>query len=364
MAFPYMFLQNSINVFVKGKTYNILKSTPEFDKVKEAIKSNVSEDDLLAILDKPVAIVKQNKGNIQVVDGEVYFKNKKVEGPIVSRILFMVDEDIPLDPIDRFLQNLEQNPSFRAVTELYTFLEKCNLPITEDGCFLAYKRVTKDYLDFHTQKIKNTVGTVVSMPRNEVDDNYNNGCSRGLHVAAKEYFNTGFGGESGSHLLAVKVNPKDVVSVPHDCSFTKMRVCEYVVVMEITDYSIPENYAKKKDYTIVEETEDEEFEDKDFCDDEEDDCEDVEENHISKVMDYFNEYLKAKTGKTLSKKESNPIKLYLSSLQYYNYARHLAAKFSITMNDVLDDIEYGEDNFEDMAYNIALFANKTYLDNM
>jgi hypothetical protein len=39
----------------------------------------------------------------------------------------------------------------------------------------------------------------------------------------------------GNRLLIVKVNPKNVVSVPKYEGHTKMRVCEYTVVSQITD---------------------------------------------------------------------------------------------------------------------------------
>jgi hypothetical protein len=38
----------------------------------------------------------------------------------------------------------------------------------------------------------------------------------------------------GNTLLEVKVNPRDVVSVPSDTGGAKMRVCRYTVVQEIT----------------------------------------------------------------------------------------------------------------------------------
>jgi len=135
-----------------------------------------------------------------------------------------------------------QNPSKRAVDETYWFLENYGLPITDDGCFLAYKAVRNNYTDIYSGKFNNTIGAVVSMPRNMVDDNYGVDCSNGLHVGALDYV-VGYGhfrkGEApatdGNRLLVVKVNPKDVVSVPKYEGHTKMRVCEYTVVSEIKD---------------------------------------------------------------------------------------------------------------------------------
>lgn len=154
----------------------------------------------------------------------------------------MMSEGFKFDHMVKFLENLMQNPSARGVSETYWFLENYGLPITDDGCFLAYKAVRSDYTDIYSGKFLNSVGSVVSMPRNMVDDNYGIDCSKGLHVGALDYV-VGYGhfvkgqvrSANGNRLLIVKVNPKDVVSVPKYEGHTKMRVCEYTVASEILD---------------------------------------------------------------------------------------------------------------------------------
>ena len=128
-----------------------------------------------------------------------------------------------------FMDNLYQNPSKRAVDELYGFLEKGNLPITPDGHFLAYKKVREDYKDCHSGTMDNSIGQVVEMERYNVDDNKDNTCSTGLHFCSKDYLNS-FG---GARTVIVKINPRDVVSIPSDYNQTKGRACRYEVVGEI-----------------------------------------------------------------------------------------------------------------------------------
>ena len=120
------------------------------------------------------------------------------------------------------------NPSGRAVNELYGFLEHRALPITEDGCLLAYKSVREDWTDWWSGTIINKVGEKVSIGRNRVDDNCDMGCSYGLHAGTIDYV-SGYHGTSG-HTVIVKINPKDVVSVPLDLDCAKIRVCSYEVV--------------------------------------------------------------------------------------------------------------------------------------
>ena len=123
------------------------------------------------------------------------------------------------------------NPSKRAVTELYGFLEKNSLPITPDGHFLAYKKVRKDFLDIHSGTMSNAVGTVVEMERNMVDDDQNRTCSTGLHFCSQEYL--AHFGDGTSRTVILKINPADVVSIPNDYNNSKGRACRYEVIGEL-----------------------------------------------------------------------------------------------------------------------------------
>ena len=145
------------------------------------------------------------------------------------RMVQMLQEGFSIEPLVNFMDNLMQNPSHRSVNELYGFLEKNNLPITPDGHFLAYKRVRDNYFDVHSGTMDNSVGKIVEMPRNEVDDNANNTCSSGLHFCSQEYL-TSFGGD---RTVIVKINPRDVVSIPNDYNNSKGRACRYEVIGEV-----------------------------------------------------------------------------------------------------------------------------------
>ena len=66
------------------------------------------------------------------------------------------------------------------------------------------------------------------MNRRQVSDNCEEGCAAGLHVGTYEYAND-WAGNDGVVLL-VKFDPADIVSVPNDCNYSKMRVSKYTVV--------------------------------------------------------------------------------------------------------------------------------------
>jgi hypothetical protein len=241
-SIPYVIKTNgSVTLYLKNECLTVATDHPNYNKIIESIKAgDFSKIENLVNVAKAVS---QYTGNrVKIENGQIFYGGFAVHNTLTDRIIKMMSEGFKFDHMVKFLENLMQNPSARAVSETYWFLENYGLPITEDGCFLAYKAVRNDYTDIYSGKFSNSVGAVVSMPRNMVDDNYGIDCSKGLHVGALDYV-VGYGhfvkgqvrSENGNRLLIVKVNPKDVVSVPQYEGHTKMRVCEYTVASEILD---------------------------------------------------------------------------------------------------------------------------------
>jgi hypothetical protein len=114
--------------------------------------------------------------------------------------------------------------------DLMKFIKLSEMPLTNDGRIIAYKRVKTGsdkgyFVDVHTGKVKQRVGSRVVMKVDLVDDSRHNSCSTGLHVANLGYL----GGFSGSHTLIVLVNPEDFIAVPKG-EDTKARVCAYEII--------------------------------------------------------------------------------------------------------------------------------------
>jgi hypothetical protein len=231
----------SVTLYLNDECLTVATDHPNYNKIIEKIKAN-DFNGIETLVNVAKAVIQYSSGRIKIQDGQIYYGEFLVHNTLTDRIMKMMNEGFKFDHMIKFLENLMQNPSARSVDETYWFLENYGLPITEDGCFLAYKAVRNDYTDIYSGKFNNAIGAVVSMPRNMVDDNYGKDCSNGLHVGALDYV-VGYGHftkgqpvvEGGNRLLLVKVNPKDVVSVPKFEGHTKMRVCEYVVVNEIKD---------------------------------------------------------------------------------------------------------------------------------
>jgi hypothetical protein len=219
----------SITVVTNGKTYNVTTDHTNYAKIVSALKVN-NFDAIPNLANVGNAITTASSGKVIVENGQVKFDGKVIHNSVTKRIIMLITTGLPFEPMVRFLENLMDNPSFRAVNELYDFLEVCNLPITEDGFFLAYKRVNDEYKDMHTNSIDNHIGSNPKMIRNLVDEDKSRVCSSGLHFCSLSYLSQ-FGAGSG-HIMIVKINPKDVVAIPADYNNTKGRCCEYVVVDE------------------------------------------------------------------------------------------------------------------------------------
>lgn len=213
---------------INGKTYTVAKgSHANYFKIEEALKAR-DFDSIEELIDVSKAIANYVDGRVSVRNGNIYYDDQAVHNHIADRITELMSEGLPFEPMVKFLDNLMSNPSRNSVEQLYTFLEHKALPITEDGCFLGYKGVKKNFYDIYSGRFDNSVGKILEVPRNTVDDNFNNECSHGLHVGCLEYA-TNYAGSEGV-LVVVKVNPRDCVAVPQDHNYQKLRTCKYEVV--------------------------------------------------------------------------------------------------------------------------------------
>lgn len=258
----------TVTMIIKGAAYQLTPDHQNYKVIKELLHKDDVEDKVLELFNAPAveevakAASDVVSGKITIKDGRVFCDGEEVHNAVASRIRDFQEQGLPFEPLVRFLEKLVQNPSYKSRQDLYDFLEHKNLPITEDGDFLAYKAVREDWLDIYSGSIDNSPGQVVSMDRGKVDDNHDHHCSRGLHCGAMDYV-TQYG-QGDSRIVIVKVNPRDAISVPRDYSFMKLRVCRYEVVQEYSGDLVKHLYtntgeAAYDDY-------EEEYDDQDFID--------------------------------------------------------------------------------------------------
>ncbi len=220
-----------ITVVLDGERHSINAGNLLFSKALEAYKAD-DWDAFIACVNPEIRLksLYASYEGIEVKDGNLYVFGDPVHSTLATRVISFLEHGLDCVHLFKFILKLNLNPSKRAVDELYTFLEHRALPITDNGNFLAYKAVRADYTDKHTGKFVNTIDAVLEMPRNKVDDDKNVGCSYGFHAGTVEYAKDFLGGQG--HLMIVEINPADVVSIPTDCQFQKLRTCKYKVVGE------------------------------------------------------------------------------------------------------------------------------------
>lgn len=256
-----------------------------------------------------------NQDNEEVVKKRLLPK-EEVEGKLIadriqhSNILtlrgnsvYMLDiseQSIPSDFVEKILEAEEEgneteikkfknfwtlvslNPDSRVRNNLFWFIRKWDMKITEAGLIVAYRNADiKEESKYSTEYVKNIInsyyqekyvkglnpkeildsngksleeiyneiinegagspiytdqhshsttiklGQPVRMPREETDPVQENECSRGLHVAGTQWLKRNYFGDVG---LMVLVNPANIVAIPCNSDYGKMRICEYFPV--------------------------------------------------------------------------------------------------------------------------------------
>jgi hypothetical protein len=190
-------------------------------------------------------------------------------------------DEVELTKFKNFWTLVSLNPDSRVRNNLFWFIRKWNMQITESGLIIAYRNadikeeakystssvktiinayyqekfindknpyditidvagVSKNlgetydeivngagspvYTDQHSHTTEIRLGHPVSIPREDCDADQEHSCSRGLHCGAKGWLKRNYYGRVG---LMVLVNPANVVAVPTIDEYGKMRTCEY-----------------------------------------------------------------------------------------------------------------------------------------
>lgn len=252
--------ENTILIVSKEKRIQFTRENKDFDEIKEIVRSGDEEALLKRITRDTSEIPEYSEGkfkvdykNEKIIDLET---NTEVSLILGKRILEWAKDGLPFDPLLRFHRKVLQNPSKDSAKELYEFIEANKIPITEEGNFLAYKKVNNrngKLVDCHSGTFDNSVGKIVSLKdRTQVDPNRRNECSYGLHVAGFSYM----GSFSGDTIIEVEVEPQDVVAVPMDYKKAKMRVWRYKILrlcdgIERTERIVKVNKTAVKETTFT-----------------------------------------------------------------------------------------------------------------
>ncbi|HIE85138.1 MAG TPA: hypothetical protein EYQ00_15435 [Dehalococcoidia bacterium] len=236
--------RNHWTVVVDNQSHQFDHTHPEYEGLVECVKTGDAEA-FAELLEIGTVIENWSEGNFEFRDGFLYYEDEQVASQPTDRIIQLIKNGWDKMPMLAYLDRLYQNISNRAVMESYDWCSHRGLPITPDGYLVGYKGVgvyngkdktdkmgrplsTGDLVDKWSNSIRNNIADEVSMNRRKVSDNCNEGCSAGLHVGTYEYA-CGWAGSEGKVVL-VRFDPSDIVSVPTDCEYQKMRVSRYTVI--------------------------------------------------------------------------------------------------------------------------------------
>lgn len=228
----YVITPTNVVVYHNGEEYAADMTCSKFSEAVAALLDGDYELAIKAISVKDM-INAYEFGLVRVEDGKVMYEGHEINNRLTREIIqSCIDNDeAAVAKLVKFFNNLMENPSNRAVTELFGFLEASDIELTDDGHFIAWKKVKSDFKDIYTGKMDNSPGQVVAVPRNQVDEDSERTCSHGLHVASFSYM-AHYGSSAGNKIVSCKVHPRDVVAVPADYNNAKMRVCRYEVLKE------------------------------------------------------------------------------------------------------------------------------------
>ena len=249
LSLTYINNENQISqvAFNEDKLNSYLKEVNSpYLTPNEFINAVISEEkvfkDLILYFEKPnlTKIAEKIEENSAIKVGEV---DKTLQKLLLEMLNDPETEERKLLAWSKFAKRLQKNVDPYIQSQLFRFLEKLieegSIAITDEGSILGYKgldskgnsiHIGSAYVDgelYEQTCIPNLLGSVISMPRNEVEANPDSSCSYGLHVGSYCYANS-----FGNKLVIVEVAPEDVVSIPKDSASRKMRCCKYKVISE------------------------------------------------------------------------------------------------------------------------------------
>jgi len=229
--------REALTVVHDGDMFQCDSTHPYWDEIREGTLAG--DPEVLDLLDMGKAAATRFERvteRVSVDRGIVYFDGDPVDNSLTQAIVRAMQEGADFKGLALFMEKVYQNPNRHSRQSLYTWLADRDFTITSDGNLIAYKGVNPDGTSIHSGpgivdgvemngNLPNAVGSVLEMARSSVAHDPAVGCSVGLHVGTWDYASS----FSRGRVLKVIVNPRDVVSVPTDCSWAKMRVCRYKV---------------------------------------------------------------------------------------------------------------------------------------
>lgn len=164
-------------------------------------------------------------GATEVRDNAVTHEGERLGGALAERIVWGMREGMDTPRMLTFVERLMANPSARVVGELYDYVERSGLAIDDEGRIIGYTIVGQDFRRPKSEA-EHKPGMTVTVRRNRVKDDPALACDIGLTFGRYPHYEAA---QSGGKLIAVRVDPADVVAVP-PLTTEPARACRYEVL--------------------------------------------------------------------------------------------------------------------------------------
>lgn len=250
-------VDNKVTVFLENG--EIVEKEVTEDKFKKVIEAQTDEEVLRLLCPEYQKSIESYNNALTLIEKIQKSKLLSMKGNIVyweevsclsvpeelAKAIIKAEEEhneLKISTYRNFWTLMSLNPSEECRKNLYWFLQLHGLKLAKCGFFVAYRNVdtTKEkgvYTDHHSHSTRIKIGEMVTLPREKCDCDSNNECSKGLHCASVKWLKKNYFGNVG---LACLVNPADVVAVPHNSEYGKLRTCAYLP-MEIIHYDKNDN---------------------------------------------------------------------------------------------------------------------------
>jgi len=237
--------KNNLSFFVDGESYLVDETHPHYDEIWERVQSDDPTVVELYDIEEGVGdLFAPLTERVVIRNGEVLFDNDLADDSLTQAMLecYKNGEEDQAIALANFFEKLAQNPSDQSQHMLYNFLQNTRLTILSNGDMVAYKGIMNDRRSIHSGKgvvdgepieghIPNEDGSTIEVPRSYVNDDIDVACSTGLHAGTYEYASTW--SSNAGVVVAVAINPRDVIAVPRDHGSQKIRCCRYKVLNKV-----------------------------------------------------------------------------------------------------------------------------------
>ena len=245
-------VDNKVTVFLENGA--IIEKEVTEDEFKKVVEAQTDEEVLMILCPEYQKSVELHNNALTLIEKIQKSKLLSMRGDVVyweevsclsvpeelAKAIIKAEEEhneLKISTYRNFWTLMSLNPNEECRKNLYWFLQLHGLKLAKCGFFVAYRNVdtTKEkgvYTDHHSHSTRIKIGEMVTLPREKCDCDSNNECSKGLHCASVKWLKKNYFGNVG---LACLVNPADVVAVPHNSEYGKLRTCAYLP-MEIIHY--------------------------------------------------------------------------------------------------------------------------------